>query len=193
VTARRVRAAEAVAEIAVISAERLGSTIFVGIDGCGGAGKSTFAARVSSSVPRASVVHVDDFAGPRVPEWDWARFREQVLLPLLAGRPARYQRWDWDRDEGAEWHDVAVGGLVVVEGVSSTRHEVGAPWALTVWVDAPREVRLERALARDGPVLLERWHNVWQPSEDAYVARENPLTRVDLVVSGTAGVSGQSV
>jgi len=170
--------------VARIAATRDGQTRWVGIDGCGGAGKSTLAASIAAAVPEAAVVHIDDFAGPRIAEWDWARFDAQLVQPLLAGRPAHYQRWDWDRDEGAEWHDVPPGAVVVVEGVSSTRREVHAPWALTVWVEASREVRLARALERDGEAMLARWLQQWMPSEDAYVARERPQQRVDLLVSG---------
>jgi uridine kinase len=127
---------------------------------------------------------VDDFAGPLVPEWDWPRFQEQVVAPLRAGRPARYQRWEWNRDEPAEWHEIPPGRLVVVEGVSSTRGEVDVPWALQIWVDAPREVRLRRAVERDGAGMLAHWLDVWMPSEEAYIARERPQERVDLLVEG---------
>lgn len=170
--------------VARVAAARDGRTRWVGIDGCGGAGKSTLAADLAAAVADVVVVHVDDFAGPRIAEWDWQRFDAQLVRPLLAGRPARYQRWDWDRDEGAEWHDVPPGAVVVVEGVSSTRREVRAPWALRVWVEASREVRLARALERDGAAMVPRWLEQWMPSEDAYVARERPQQRADLVVSG---------
>ena len=129
-------------------------------------------------------MHVDDFAAPSIPEWDWERFRQQVLVPLLTGRPGHYQRWDYERDEGAEWHDVPTRCVLVVEGVSSTRREVVAPWDYTVWVDAPRELRLDRARTRDGDALMDRWLHDWMPSEDAYVARESPQDRVDVIVDG---------
>ena len=183
--ARPVSRAEAVAEAGRVAAAAVGRTVLIGVDGFGGAGKSSLSAMIAGAVPRAQVVHVDDFASPRIPEWDWPRFRAQLLLPLLAGQVARYQVWDWDRDAGGEWLDVAPGRPVVVEGVSSTRAEVGAPWALTMWVDAPRDVRLRRALERDGEALLPRWLADWMPSEDAYAARERPQDRVDLIVSGT--------
>jgi uridine kinase len=178
----RVSRDEALARIAALPRDR---TVLVGIDGYGGAGKSTFAAAAAQRVPSAVVVHVDDFAAPDIPQWDWDRLRAQVLLPLLAGRPGRYQRWDWPSNTGAEWHDVPVGRIVLVEGVSSTRREVDAPWDLTVWIDTPEPTRLDRALERDGPAMMARWHEEWLPSENAYVARENPLARVDLIVSGT--------
>ena len=162
-----------------------GTAVWIGVDGHGGAGKSTFAARIVHALPRAVLVHVDDFSGPRLATWDHDRFREQVVRPLLAGRAARYQRWDWDRDAGAEWHDVAPGSVIVVEGVSATTSVVGVPWTVQVWVSTPRETRLQRALERDGPDLMPRWLQDWMPSEEAYIAREHPQQRVDLVVAGT--------
>jgi uridine kinase len=165
---------------------RTAGTPFAGIDGFGGSGKSTFAAALAARVPRAVVVHVDDFAGPHVPEWDWPRFQEQVVDPLRAGRGARYQRWEWNRDEPAEWHDIPAGVPVIVEGVSSTRSELDVRWALQVWVEAPRDVRLRRAEERDGAAMLGHWTEDWMPSENAYAAREDPRARADLVVDGTS-------
>jgi uridine kinase len=179
---------DAIAQIAAAAAARTGETAFIGIDGYGGSGKSTFSERVHRAIPESVVVHIDDFAAPSIPQWDWDRFRAQLLQPLLAGRPARYQRWDWPTDSGAEWHDVPVGRPVIVEGVSSTRREVDAPWAITVWIEAPLEVRLGRAVERDGEAMLPVWLDVWIPSEDAYVAREDPAARVDVIVSGTEPV-----
>jgi uridine kinase len=184
---RHVSRAEAVDAVADLAARTPDRSAFVGIDGFGGSGKSSLAAAIATAVARVSVVSIDDFSGPRVAEWDWARFRAQVLIPLLAGRPARYQVWDWDRDTGAAWSEVPAGRVVVVEGVSSTRSEVDAPWDLTIWVDAPRETRLRRALERDGEAMRHRWLDDWVPSEEAYAARENPRERVDLIVNGVSG------
>ena len=135
-------------------------------------------------------MHVDDFSGPQVAEWDWARFRAQVLEPLRAGRPARYQAWDWNQNVGGSWRDVPVGAVVLVEGVSSTRREAAVPWDLTVWVDAPPELRRQRALARDGAAMWPVWRDRWMPTEQAYGARERPQDRVDLVVDAGGHGSG---
>lgn len=167
-----------------------GHTVLVAIDGRGGAGKSSLARHLAHALGAATVVGLDDFGRPDVPGWDLARLRSQVLDPLLAARPGRYQRWDWDTDTGAEWHDVPLRATVVVEGVGSTRTELGSPWDLTVWVDAPQEVRLRRGVERDGEAMRHVWVDIWIPQEDRYVASERPHERADVIVSGLDGLDG---
>jgi uridine kinase len=166
--------------------EPLSGTRWVGVDGLGAAGKTTLAARLAAALPGAVVVAVDDFARPLVRGWDRDRFTAQLLEPLLAGRTARYQRWDFDADTGAEWAEVRPGHPVVVEGVSATDVRVPVPWDLTLWVDVPREERRRRAYARDGAERWPRWVTDWFPSEEAYEAEQRPQDRVDLVVDAFA-------
>jgi uridine kinase len=171
---------EPVAAVLEALRDRTG-TRWVGVDGKGASGKTTLAERIASALPRAEVVHVDDFARPDLRGWDRNRFVRQVLEPLLAGQPGHYQRWDFDRDVGAEWHEVGTGVPVVVEGVSSTDVRLGVPWDFTIWVEVPSDVRLGRARERDGEGMMERWLTDWIPSEEAYEAEQRPQERVDLI------------
>jgi uridine kinase len=164
----------------------LTGTRWVGIDGKGASGKTTLAAAVAEALPGAVVVHVDDFARRSVETWERDRFVAQVLESLAAGRRARYERWDWKSDTSAEWFEVEAGVPVVVEGVSSTDVRLGVPWDVTLWVDATYEVRLARALARDGEALSRHWVDAWVPAEDAYEAAQRPQERVDAVVHGVS-------
>src|SRR3978361_1260120 len=105
----------------------------------------------------ATVVHTDDFAAWDNPlEW-WPRFLEQVLLPLSTNDAAQYQRYDWDSRELAEWHTIEPGGLLLTRGFSSSRAAFRPYLSLAVWVDSPRELRLQRGLERDGEGMREMW------------------------------------
>lgn len=167
----------------------LTGTRWVGIDGFGAAGKTTLAARVVERLPGAVSIGVDDFAAPGLPGWDRERFREQVLRPLSAARPGRYQLADVLTGQLGRWVDVPVGVAVVVEGVSATDIRVGVPWDLTIWVDVPEEERRRRILARDPPELLARWRTDWWPSEEAYAREQRPWERADAVVREVDPVS----
>ena len=156
-------------------------TRWIGVDGKGASGKTTLADRIAAALPGSVVVHIDDFSRPDVRGWERDRFVRQVLQPLLAGRPGRYQRWDFDRNVGAEWRAVPVDVPVVVEGVSATDVRLGVPWDFTIWVEVPYEIRLARAMQRDGPERMNRWLTDWMPSEDAYEEAQRPQDRVDLV------------
>ncbi len=57
--------------------------------------------------------------------------------------------------------------------------------SVRVWVDAPRQVRLERGVARDGEQSRSTWETVWMPNELAYVERDDPLACAHMVVDGT--------
>jgi uridine kinase len=158
-------------------------TTLVAIGGRGGSGKTTLAQYLADALGDATIVHTDDFARPGIPGWEWPRFREQVVAPLLNNQPGRYQRYDWHDDRPAEWHDVRPGGVLIVEGVSSTRRELVVPWDLTIWVEALKEERLRRGIARDGEHMRQPWEQVWEVEEDAYVQAQLPEQCADVVIT----------
>jgi hypothetical protein len=160
------------------------TTRIVAIDGGGGAGKSTLAARLAPHFGGAPIVHTDDFASAEIPlDW-WPRLIEQVLAPLAAGQPPRYQRYDWDERRLAEWVELpAVPPLLIVEGVSAMRLAFEPYLAYRIWVETPPAARLRRGLERDGAESEPLWHG-WMAAEDAYRQRETPLSRADLLVDG---------
>lgn len=166
-------------------------TRWVGIDGLGAAGKTTLASRIAAAVPGAVVVGVDDFGRVDVRGWDRELFVRQVLAPLQAGRPARYETWDLAADRPVGWVEVLPGRPVIIEGVSALDQRVPVPWDLTLWVEAPAAVRWARIVARDDPALLDRWRDDWLPSEQDYVAAQRPERRVDAVVLDAAGAGAE--
>ena len=135
----------------------------------------------------AQVIHTDDFAAWDVPiEW-FPRLREQVVEPLAAGRPGSYQRYDWVRRELAEWHDVPVAPVIILEGVSAGRREIADLLAFTVWIETPADLRLARGIERDGEELRPFW-NDWIRAEEAHFAADHTRERADLIVIGDPSV-----
>ncbi|PJN90963.1 uridine kinase family protein [Bacillus sp. mrc49] len=170
----------------------------IAIDGRGGSGKSTLASLIQAACPGSAVVHMDDFHLPssrcfQLPpsqkpiggDYDWKRVFRQVLKPLSEGMEARYQRYDWDKDALAEWHAVPSEGLVIIEGIYSTRKELALLYDFTIWVECPRNRRLERGLERDGEEARQIWEDNWMIQENLYVEAQTPQERANLVVDGT--------
>jgi len=58
-------------------------------------------------------------------------------------------------------------------------------WDVTLWVEAPEELRRRRIMARDDPLLLDRWQLDWWPSEQAYARSQRPQERVDAIVAAS--------
>jgi len=183
---RQVEAHESFAARVLASPPRLGQVRLVAVDGFAGSGKTTFAGRLGAALG-AQVVHTDDLLeGWADPASFWPRLEAWVLAPLRAGRSGRYRRYDWLHERFAErWHDVPVAPALVIEGVTSARRAIRPELTLSVWVDAPKGLRLSRGIARDGERLRPQWE-AWQAAEEAHVAVDRTPDHLDLVVDGRA-------
>ncbi len=148
-----------------------------------------------------TVVAMDDFFLPssaRLPgdprskpigaDFDWQRLQAQVLLPLGQDQPGRYQRYDWEHDYLAEWHTVPMGGVVIVEGVYSTRDELAGSYDFTIWLDCPPEIRLARGIERNGESMREIWEQEWMVAEDLYIQHQHPELRAALIIDSSGQV-----
>jgi len=153
--------------------------LLVGIGGRGGSGKTTLA----RTIPGAQVVSTDEF-------WDGAgfklsRLRAEVVEPILRAEPAEFHAYSWELQRPVEEARVVVPqGVIVIEGVCALHAMFREVYDLRVWVEAPRELRLERGIARDGEEAREVWESRWMPSEDRYVEQDDPISAADLIVDG---------
>ncbi|WP_250009444.1 hypothetical protein [Actinoplanes sp. M2I2] len=168
---------------------RLGDVRLVAVDGPSGAGKTRFADRLAG-VLGASVVHTDDL----LDGWDdqftfWSRLEEHVLAPLREGRPATYQRYDWERGGfSGPPLTVAARDVVLLEGMSAARREIRPELTLAVFVDAPADLRWDRAVSRDGDDSLayRKYLERWRAAEDRHFAVDETAAHADLIVDGAA-------
>jgi len=159
--------------------------VLVGIDGLGGAGKSTVANSIKEKIPNTTIIEMDDFYAPELTRADWDRVYEQVIELLKKGSSASYQRFDWDTKKLAEWHEVKPEGVVIIEGVYALHEKLRDAYDYKVWVEAPYELRLQRGLERDGEEARSWWVNEWMPKEEAYKESQKPHESADIIVDGT--------
>lgn len=178
---------QAVAARLSASEPSCGRVRVVAIDGPGGAGKSTLAARLAEIVG-APVVSSDDFQVP----WDgdplvwWPPFTRQVLEPLAKDRPGGFRRFDWRLGEYTEPVVIPVVPVLIVEGVGAAR--AGAPLSYRIWLDTPLEVRLRRLTVRDGSESTPLW-DIWRKNEERHFASDRTRDHVDLILAGEASES----
>lgn len=183
-------------QIRVKSVEQ--SLLIIGIDGCGGAGKSTLANKIKSKFSTVTIVHMDDFYLPSSQiinehptnksigaDFDWKRLLQEVLDPISNGIEGCYKRYDWETDSLAETHTVPAIGIVIIEGVYATRQELAEMYDLKIWVNRPRETRIKRGIARDGETARDMWENNWMVAEDMYVESHKPHEFADFIIDGT--------
>ena len=169
------------------SPARAGTTRVLAIDGRGGSGKTMLADRLASLLD-ASVVHMDDL----FPGWDGLAaaapiLHRWVLEPLARGETARYRRYDWSRDAYGGWVGVPPSDTLVVEGCACGSR-IAAPYlSLLLWIEAPRTVRFDRGMRRDGETFRPHWER-WARQEDAVFAAEGTRERADYRVDGAPSV-----
>lgn len=167
-----------VLDLIAASANRAG-LVLVGIGGHGGAGKSTLA----GMVPGAQIVSTDEF-------WDGSRFEidrlaREVVEPLGRGETAHFSSFDWAAGVPGASRTVTPDGIVVVEGVCALHRSLRDAYAVRIWVEAPYDLRLQRGIARDGEAARSTWVDVWMPSEERYVERDDPIPSAHLIVDGS--------
>jgi uridine kinase len=154
--------------------------VLVGVGGHGAAGKSTLA----RSIRGAQVVGTDEFWDGS--EFELSRLRAEVIEPLLRGGPAEFHAFSWELQQRlSEPRVVRPEGVIVVEGVCALHVLFRDAYDLRIWVDAPRQLRLARGIARDGERAREIWETKWMPSEDRYVERDDPISAAQLIVDGS--------
>jgi para-aminobenzoate synthetase len=179
--------------------------IVVALDGGSGAGKSTLARMLALDLDTAWIP-LDDFFAAHIPDakwdkkpirqrsqdvFDWQRVREEALKPLLAGRAARWQPFDFEaglHPDGTygvceESATRAPAGVILLDGAYSAGPQLADLVDLAVLVDTPLKQRHTRLSVRENPAFLEQWHARWDAVEEDYFTRVRPRVSFDLVVS----------
>lgn len=183
----------------------------VAVDGVDAAGKTTLADELAEAVRmlgrpviRASI---DGFhrsradrhrRGPESPEgyyedsFDYAALRAALLEPLGPGGSRRYRRAVFDFRADAlvrgDEEEAPADAVLLFDGVFLLRPELIAMWEYRIFVHAPFEVTLKRALRRDvtlfgsEDVVRERYLRRYMPGQRLYLAAARPRERADAIL-----------
>jgi uridine kinase len=193
------RAAGLPALLVVIAAQR--TPVLVALDGRSGTGKTTLARAIATSLG-ATIVETDDFfAGGGESDWasrtpaerasacmDWRRLRTQALEPLLAGRSARWQPFDFAAGTGSATRAVEcpAAPVILLDGAYSSRPELADLIGVSVLLELPDAIRRSRLRNREGAAFMTRWHATWDAAEDCYFTHIRPPRTFDIVIGRRA-------
>ncbi|MDX1522868.1 MAG: hypothetical protein R3264_14670 [Anaerolineae bacterium] len=194
---------QVISEIRRLRSDRPGPVV-VALDGGSGAGKSRLASLIADKM-EAAVIPVDDFFAADIPEsqwsdfstaeklryvFDWQRLREDVIKPLLAGKPARWYAFDFaaglrpDGTYGMQPDPTVLEPkeVILLDGAYTAGPALSDLVDLAVLVDVPVAERHRRLAEREDKDFLARWHEIWDSLEEYYFTEVRPKATFDLVV-----------
>jgi uridine kinase len=195
---------------AVIAAVSLKHPTRVGIDGVDAAGKTSLAdelveplERRGRHVVRASV---DGFHYPRevryrrgsdsvegyfLDSFDYPTLKSELLDPLAPEGTRRFRRaaFDYRTDRPVETPDETANAntILLFDGVFLQRPELVGSWDVRIWVEAPFDVTVPRAVRRDAGATVEaeilaRYRGRYVPGQLMYMERCSPQDAADILV-----------
>lgn len=167
------------------------------IDGPSAAGTSTLGKLLAARLD-ATLISGDDFYRDldEATRWalrpeegvhlyfDWQRLRDQVLVPLRAGKSVRYQPFSWLATGGLSEIPVVLTAtpIVILEGVYAARPELADLVDVSVLVQTPAPERHRRLVERAHG--NDQWWSRWDTAEQLYFSAIRPPESFDLVVTG---------
>lgn len=177
--------------IHAITAIKSRQPILIAIDGCGGAGKSTYAALLAKALKNSQIVHIDDFYKPKeqrveVTEqtsvhinFEFDRLKTQVLEPLKQGTAPSYQT------PKGEDRRVDPKGYVIVEGLGTLGPELKDYFDYKIWIDSLEATRRERGVKRDSEDWAKIWDEEYLPQDARYMQEQLPQNQADWTLSNS--------
>jgi len=167
-----------VAAIERILKETDKNPVVVAIDGKCASGKTTLGYYLQKLFD-CNLFHMDDFflqnhqrTQERLNEpggnVDYERFKEEVLTPLLAGKPVKYRIFNCSLRKIDREYEIAPKRLNIVEGSYSQHPYFKNPYDLRVFLDIDTKTQTENIKKRNGPDKLDVFLNKWIPMENKY-------------------------
>lgn len=186
-------------------------TPVIGIDGLGGAGKSTICetlrAELSDYGYQVILLHIDELITKRNVrynsqysewqcyydlQWRFDYFRN-IVERIKSAEESEIDIEIYDKDNDDYMIQKELLGektLILVEGIFLQRKEYNQIFDYMIYIDVPEEVRLQRVLGRDTYIgndkeITEKYENRYFPAERKYVEEYSPKESADYIISNS--------
>jgi len=181
--------------------------LVVGIDGLGGAGKSTFSYELKDALVNYNcsvhTIHLDHHIVERKNryqtiyeewyeyyylQWDVIRIVNDLLKPLQKGLSPLLPFYHPSTDSiSSEIVKVCQNSIVLIEGIFLQREEWRAFFDIVIFLDCPEEVRHDRVLKRDTylgdyETRLKKYQERYWLGEKHYMENVDPYRLADVIV-----------
>ena len=192
----------------IINSININATPIIGIDGLGGAGKSTISEKMclifKENDYHTVLLHIDDFIHVRevryndeYPDWQCyydLQWRYDYFLDVIneiknSGREyIDIELYDKDNDTYFNQRfEVGQKTIVIVEGIFLQKKEYNNIFDYMIYIDIPEKERLNRVLKRDTYIgdekqIIEKYENRYFPAEHRYMKEYQPERNADLVI-----------
>jgi uridine kinase len=136
---------------------KCGECIVITIDGPAGSGKTTLAKDLSLSLDSCYSIHMDDlYEG-----WDstlnlklTAKLKT-ILSCVKNENRINFLPFNWLESGFASEVDLPAPKYLIIEGVGSGQSAIRDFISLSLWIEVPTDLGLERVIKRDGPSVAE--------------------------------------
>lgn len=181
----------------------------IGIDGLGGAGKSTLSEKLCQKFEdnhySTILLHLDDFIHIRTVRYNWAypewecyydlQWRFSYILEIIEkikDSKEKYIDVDiYDKVNDSYYQQRYEKGenlIVIVEGIFLQRKEFRDVFDYMIYIDMQEKLRLDRVLKRDIYIgseqeIIDKYRKRYFPAEHKYVAEYQPQKSADLCVT----------
>ncbi|QUH21614.1 uridine kinase [Alkaliphilus sp. B6464] len=184
----------------------------VAIDGLGGSGKTTITKSIAENLKTKGynpvIIHIDDFIQPKSVrynekyeewfcyyhlQWRYKYLIDNILCPIYDGEKMidrKIELYDKDIDEYKvkDFKYDSDKSLLIIEGVFLQRPELKKFLNYVIYLDIPKDIRLERVIKRDRYIgndqqIVDKYKTRYFPAEERYISTCCPKDNADLVIS----------
>ena len=194
---------------AILELSEMKKKFIVGIDGLGGAGKSTISETICTELKNhhlhVILLHIDDFINTRkirydsaYPEWQcyyYLQWRYNYFIEVInklknnVENNIAIELYDKDNDSYFKKnYSTKEKTIIIVEGIFLQRKELQKIFDYIIYINIPENIRMQRVLKRDTYIgnaqqIINKYENRYFPAERNYCNEYHPEQTADFVIN----------